>query len=82
MPSLCAHCQSESAGSPPVLLTMAEVLAVVPFCKRTIHRMVKDESFPQPVRFGKQKLLFLEVEVHAWMEDQIASRDKSERNDD
>jgi prophage regulatory protein len=82
MSPLCAHCQSETPGSPPGLLTMAEVEAIVPFCKRTIQRMVKDESFPQPVRFGKRALLFLEAEVHAWLAGQIASRNTSEGNDD
>ncbi len=82
MSSFCAECQSKTPGSPPGLLTMAEVEQVVPFCKRTIQRMVKAQAFPAPARFGKRTILFVEAEVHAWVKAQITARPTPEGRDD
>ena len=60
---------------PPLrFLRLSEVAARVGLNKRTLQRMVKDESFPKPVRLHERSIGFVEAEVEEWMESRMADR--------
>lgn len=54
-----------------VLLTIAQVSAMVQFAKRTIQRMVSAEQFPRPIHFGQsgsKPARWLRSEIEAWVQ--------------
>ena len=64
----------ESAPQRARFLRMSEVEQIVGLNKRTIQRMVKEESFPAPVRLHERSIGFVESEVDAWMDNKIEDR--------
>jgi prophage regulatory protein len=64
-----------SPNSPPLrFLRMKDVEDRVGLNKRTIQRMVKAETFPEPIRLHERSIGFVESEVAAWMEARMADR--------
>lgn len=62
---------------------MAEVEARIGVNKRTVQRMIKAESFPQPVRLNERSIGFVEAEIEAWMTERMtAHRVAREDGDD
>jgi prophage regulatory protein len=59
----------------PKFLREPELLTIVPFSKPTLHRKVKDQSFPAPVKIGVRANAWLREEVEAWEQSIIAKRD-------
>lgn len=56
---------------------MCEVEDRVGLNQRTIQRLVKTESFPQPVQMPGRTIAFVEAELEAWMQERIEARDKN-----
>jgi len=59
----------------PKFLREPELLAIIPFSKPTLHRKVKDGTFPTPVRIGARAVAWLTEEVEDWQRRIIAERD-------
>jgi len=68
--------ESHNTAARPRLrfLRLSEVSEMVGLNKRTLQRMVKDESFPTPVKLHERSIGFVEAEVLAWMESRMESR--------
>lgn len=49
------------------ILTTREVLAVVPYSRVHLWRLIADGSFPTPVQLGARKIGFREADVEAWI---------------
>ena len=54
-----------------------DVLARVRFSKPTLHRRVKDGTFPAPVRIGARAVAWITGEIDEWERAVIAERDAS-----
>lgn len=52
-----------------------EVLRRVPFSKPTLHRYVKEGTFPRPIKFGRRGIAWLVSEVEDWERRKIEERD-------
>jgi prophage regulatory protein len=50
------------------LLRKPRVLDRVPFSESTLHRKVKDGSFPSPVQVGDRVVAWRESDIIAWEE--------------
>ncbi|AIT13298.1 putative transcriptional regulator [Ruegeria phage DSS3-P1] len=61
---------------------MCEVEARVGLNQRTIQRLVKAESFPQPVNLPGRTIAFVEAELEAWMRDRIEARNTERGSDE
>ncbi len=59
----------------PKFLREPELLTIVPFSKPTLHRKVKDGTFPAPVKIGARAVAWLTEEVEDWQRAIIAERD-------
>lgn len=57
------------------LIREPDVLARVPFSKPTLHRRIKDGSFPPPVRIGSRAVAWVSDEIDEWERSIIAERD-------
>lgn len=55
-------------------LRIREVVPMVGFSKATLYRRIRAGTFPQPVSLGLQTTAFLDGEVLAWMDAQVAQR--------
>jgi prophage regulatory protein len=64
-----------SPNIPPLrFLRMKDVEERVGLNKRTIQRMVRAKSFPEPIRLHERSIAFVESEVAAWMEARMSDR--------
>lgn len=61
--------------SAPRYLREPQVLARVPFSRPTLHRRVKDGTFPRPVKVGPRAVAWIEREIDDWDERLVAERD-------
>ncbi|MGJ0394944.1 MAG: helix-turn-helix transcriptional regulator [Methylocystis sp.] len=61
--------------SAPRYLREPQVLARVPFSRPTLHRRVKDGTFPRPVKVGPRAVAWLAGEIDAWDARIVAERD-------
>lgn len=52
-------------------IRLPEVLARTGFCKAWIYRMIKNKSFPAPVKTGSRSIAFIESEVDQWVDEKI-----------
>lgn len=57
------------------LIDLPEVESKIGFKKSYIFKAVKKGEFPEPVRLGRRKTLWVEREVDAWINDRIQERD-------
>lgn len=57
------------------LVREPEVLKRVPFSKPTLHRKVKEGTFPAPVKIGARAVAWVSEEIDAWERQLIAKRD-------
>lgn len=66
--------QTETNPSPvDVLLQLPEVCRQAGFGKTAIYRMVKEGTFPEPIKLGPASR-WSQLEVQAWIEEQKAAR--------
>ncbi len=56
--------------SPQGMSRLKDILPLLPFKKSTLWRMVKDGTFPQPIKFGTHCTAWKNSEVLAWIEQQ------------
>jgi len=83
-PTLCAGClywilkpdlESLMPDTPfPALLSKDDLCASLGISKRTIENMVRDGTFPPPVRLGKC-VYWSEVAVHSWRRRRFAGQE-------
>lgn len=59
-------------------MQLPEVEEKIGFKKSFIFEAVRKGKFPEPIRFGYRKTLWVEEEINAWMRDQIDQRNKGE----
>ena len=62
---------------PQRLLRRAEVEERTSLPKTTIYEWMKRGQFPSPVRLGDSMVAWLESDIEAWIDAQIANRDQS-----
>jgi len=46
----------------------------IPLSRSQIMRKVKDGRFPKPVKFGKERVAWIESELDEWINQRIADR--------
>lgn len=59
----------------PKFMREPDVLARLPFSKPTLHRKVKEGTFPAPVKIGARAVAWITTEVEEWERRVIAERD-------
>jgi prophage regulatory protein len=58
-----------------VFLRRGDVERVTGLGRSTLYLKVKTDQFPKPIRLGGHSVAWLESEVAAWQQIQIANRD-------
>lgn len=53
-------------------LTYAQVAALVGLQRRSIHRLASQGKFPQPVKTGERRVVFMRSEVEQFIRDRRA----------
>ncbi|MBA0216222.1 AlpA family transcriptional regulator [Escherichia albertii] len=53
------------------LIRISEVIDRTGFCRAWIYRLIKNNSFPSPVKTGERSIAFIESEVDQWIEEKI-----------
>ena len=61
--------------SQPKYLREPQVLERLPFSKPTLHRKVRNGTFPAPVKIGARAIAWLAEEIDAWERKNIEARD-------
>jgi len=56
------------------LLTLREVIAKTSLSKPTIYKRVDEGTFPRQVQIGRNRVAWLQREIHAWIEAQARTR--------
>ena len=51
------------------LLTCKEITAETGLSRSTIYRLVRDGSFPKPIRIGSRGMRWPESDIRAWLAD-------------
>lgn len=59
----------------PKFIREPQVLERLPFSKPTLHRKVKEGSFPAPVKIGARAVAWITSEVEEWERSVVAERD-------
>lgn len=60
------------------LIRISEVIDRTGFCRAWIYRLIKNNSFPAPVKTGERSIAFIESEIDAWIDEKIFySRDQA-----
>lgn len=57
-----------------LLLEVNDVCRKVKFSKTTLYELIKNDSFPKPIKVGS-KSVWVEAEIDGWIESKITSRD-------
>ena len=68
---------NERVPAMPELLTMNEVSNLVRLSRAQIAILIREESFPAPIRLSAKRLAFERAAVEAWINDKIEDRDRS-----
>ena len=55
---------------PKEFLSVEEVATQTPYSRNSIYRLVKNNIFPKPIKFGG-KSLWLQKDINKWMADRI-----------
>lgn len=75
------HQDQQQAGAAQAtgkrLLRMRDVEYITGLSRTHIYRMMKAGTFPQSIALGPQTTTWLESEVTAWVDAQVATRDAS-----
>jgi prophage regulatory protein len=64
------------------LMSIRDILDVVPVSRNTIERMVKEGRFPKPVPISLNRRGWYRSEVDAWMESLRDKDDKTQTADE
>jgi prophage regulatory protein len=60
------------------LILLPEVERRTTIRRATIYRLIKDGSFPRPVKIGRRIIGWVEEEIDLYIESRVAARDKEE----
>jgi prophage regulatory protein len=60
------------------MIPLMAVMQRVGLGRTTIYKMIRDRSFPAPVKIGPRASRWIETEVATWQLAQISARDRSE----
>lgn len=77
-----AHAADEreaQAAPVPQLITVGELLTIVPFSRQHLLRLEKRGRFPRRIRLGANRVAWLKSEVLAWIDERVAERDARRR---
>ena len=58
------------------VLTLKQVILLVPYSSRHIRRLERAGEFPRAVPLGPKRRAYLEREVSDWLEEKIQQRDR------
>lgn len=58
---------------PERLLSMREVMALIPYSRPSIYRLVAANRFPAPLKIGDNKIAWRESDVLAWQTSRTAA---------
>lgn len=58
-----------------------ELLKIIPYSRGRIYGMIKEGTFPAPVKMGVKATAWLESEILAWQRAAIERRDGKARNE-
>lgn len=61
--------------SVPKLLSLTEVMEIVPYGEVHIWRLERRGHFPRRIKLGARRVAWLESEVREWIAAQVAARD-------
>ena len=53
------------------LIRISEVIDRTGFCRAWIYRLIKNNSFPAPVKTGERSIAFIESEIDALIDEKI-----------
>src|SRR3954469_14759524 len=62
---------------PEQLLRIADVLARTGLSRASVWRLVRDASFPAPVRIGRRAVAWLDTEIDSWIANCVKARNTS-----
>lgn len=57
------------------LVTMPELIELVPFSRGHVYRLIREGKFPAPIKLGDRRVAWLEHELEHWISARIAERD-------
>ncbi|MGY4313711.1 helix-turn-helix transcriptional regulator [Bradyrhizobium sp. JR3.5] len=60
---------STTTASPRKMLGMSQVLALVPFSRRTLYREMDEGRFPKAREIAPRRIAWYEDDVTAWQEE-------------
>lgn len=61
-------------GTQPCFLKLPQVKSMTTLSRATIYRRMKEDDFPKAIRLGTRLTVWIDLEVSAWIEQQIARR--------
>jgi prophage regulatory protein len=64
---------------PPELLRITKVQARTGLSRASVWRLVRDASFPAPVRIGRRAVAWLDTEIDSWIANCVKARNTSSR---
>ncbi len=59
------------------LLRITDVQARTGLSRASVWRLVRDASFPAPVRIGRRAVAWLDTEIDSWIADCVKARNTS-----
>ena len=59
---------------PEQLLRIADVQTRTGLSRASVWRLVRDASFPAPVRIGRRAVAWLDTEIDSWIADCVKAR--------
>ena len=59
-----------------IFLRRHEVLERCAISNTTLHRLITDGHFPQPVQIGPRSVAWIEEEIEGWINEKIKERDR------
>jgi predicted DNA-binding transcriptional regulator AlpA len=62
------------------LLSLKEVMELVPVSRATLHRMEKDGRFPAPKRMGQGRRAWRARDIYNWIDDDSKTGSRGNRN--
>lgn len=66
----------ETAGPVAQLITLGELLDIVPFSRQHILRLEKKGRFPRRLRLGDNRVAWLRAEIEQWINAKVAEREE------
>ena len=55
-------------SSPPILLRVSQLQALLTCCRSSVYKWMHREGFPRPVRLSRNAVAWYRVEVEQWLD--------------